>query len=51
MQSIVRIMRITTPDIAIFSIWEPLVSLLEAGLVYPSVYGLGGGIGPVVVGM
>ena len=37
-------------DIAISSIWEALVSLLETGLLHPPVYGLGGGMGPLVVG-
>lgn len=27
-----------------------MVSLTEAGFVYPPVYGLGGGMGPLVVG-
>ncbi len=37
-------------DIAISSIGEALVSLLETGLLRPPVYGLGGGMGPLVVG-
>ena len=37
-------------DIAISSIREALVSLLETGLLHPPVYGLGGGMGPLVVG-
>lgn len=41
----------TAVGLAMFDIGVALVFLLETGLVHPPVYGLGGGMGPLVVGI
>ena len=47
---VARTPKATAAGIAMFDIGVILVPLLETGLVCPPVYGLGGGMGPLVVG-